>query len=146
MDLTKDYPRSPREQLDGIMILPRAIDKARAQLEGKLGEYIYFGCHLNRMLFSTLGVTEDEFLQTVRSSPDDEGVLEWIQEFVRPERDKIEAMNRRLLNDGPQKPEEQKYFKDELDRIDPGNDRIKTWPDLIDLEEGRLPKESATAT
>ncbi len=43
MDLTKDYPRSPREQLDGIMILPRAIDKARAQLEGKLGEYLYFG-------------------------------------------------------------------------------------------------------
>jgi len=36
--------------------------------------------------------------------------------------------------------------RDELDRIDPGNDHIKTWPDLIDLEEGRLPKESATAT
>jgi len=55
-------------------------------------------------------------------------------------------MNRQLLHDGPQKPEEQKYFQDELDRIDPGNDHIKTWPDLIDLEEGRLPKESATAT
>jgi hypothetical protein len=146
MDLTKDYPRSPREQLDGIMILPRAIDKARAQLEGKLGEYLYFGCHLNRMLFRTLGVTEDEFLQTVRSSPDDQGVLEWIREFVNPEPNSIEAMNQQLLHDGPQKPEEQKYFKDELDTIDPGNDKIKTWPDLIDLEEGRLPKESATAT
>ncbi len=98
------------------------------------------------MLFRTLGVTEDEFLQTVRSSPDDEGVLEWIREFVNPEPKAIEAMNQQLLQDGPQKPEEQKHFKDELDRIDPGNDKIKTWPDLIDLEEGRLPKESATAT
>jgi hypothetical protein len=146
MDLTKDYPRSPREELDGMTILPRAIDKARAQLEGKLGQYIYFGCPINRMLFRTLGVTEDEFLQTVRSSPDDTGVLEWISEFVRPEAAKIEAMNRRLLQDGPETPEEKKHFKDELDRIDPGNDNVKTWPDLIDLEEGRLPKESATAT
>jgi hypothetical protein len=146
MDLTKDYPRSPREQLDGMMILPRAIDKARAQLEGKLGQYIYFGCPINRMLFHTLGVTEDEFLDAVRTSPDDAAVLEWVRELVRPEREKIEAMNRRLLNDYPQTPNEKKHFEDELDHVDPGNEAIRTWPDLIDLEEGRLPKESATAT
>lgn len=146
MDLTKDYPRSPREELDGMMILPRAIDKARAQLEGKLGQYIYFGCPINRMLFNTLGVTEDEFLDAVRTAPDDAAVLEWIHELVRPERDKIEAMNQRLLHDDPRTKNEKKHFEDELDRVDPGNDSIKTWPDLIDLEEGRLPKESATAT
>jgi len=129
-----------------MMILPRAIDKARAQLEGKLGQYIYFGCPINRMLFNTLGVTEDEFLDAVRTSPDDGAVREWIAELVRPERDKIEAMNRRLLHDGPTTETEKKHFQDELDRVDPGNDSIKTWPDLIDLEEGRLPKESATAT
>ncbi len=145
MDLTKDFPRSPREQL-GMMILPRAIDKARAQLEGKLGQYVYFGCPINRMLFNTLGITEDEFLETVRTSANDDDVLEWVRYFVHPEREEVEAMNRRLLNDAPQAPADQKHFQDELDEVDPGNDKIKTWPDLIDLEEGRLPKESATAT
>ncbi len=30
MDLTKEYPRSPRERLNDMTILARAIDKARA--------------------------------------------------------------------------------------------------------------------
>lgn len=146
MDLTTNFPRSPREQLGGMTILPRAIDKARAELDGKLGSYIYFGCPINRRLFNTLGVTEREFLDAVRTSPEDAGVLEWINELVRPERQKIDEMNERLLHDGPQTPEERAHFCEELERIDPGNDSVETWVELIDLEEGRLKKESASAT
>src|ERR1017187_7946969 len=40
MDLTKAYPRSPNEMLD-LPMLPRTIDKARAVLDGTLGEYVY---------------------------------------------------------------------------------------------------------
>ena len=146
MDLTKDYPRSPREQLDGMAILPRAIDKARAQHEGKLGDYVYFGCNINRMLFNTLGVTDEEFLDAVRTSGGDDAVVEWVREFVRPERHKIDAMNERLLKHAPQTPQEREAFEAELDAVDPGNQSVKTYADLIDLQEGRLPKESATAT
>jgi Domain of unknown function (DUF5069) len=145
MDLTKEFPRSPREQLDGIMVLPRAIDKARAQLQGTLGEYEYFGCAFNRRLFNTLGVTDDEFLDTVRGAPDDDGVMEWIREYVRPERDKVDKLNQWVLHNEPAE-QEMQHFCDELERIDPGNDYVKTWTDLIDLEEGRLNKESSTAT
>jgi hypothetical protein len=146
MDLSKEFPRSPREQLDGMTLLPRAIDKARAQLEGKLGEYIYYGCRLNTRLFNTLGVTEDEFLDAVRRSPDDDSVLEWIREYVRPERDKVAKMNDWVLHNEPENSDERKTFCDELERVDPGNDSVNTWTDLIDLEEGRLKKESSTAT
>jgi len=146
MDLTKDYPRSPREQLDGISILPRAIDKARAHLEGRLGEYIYFGCRINRMLFNAFGVTEEEFLDAVRTAQSDDAMLEWVREYVRPERAKIEEMNRRLLRHAPSSEEEWKKFRAQLDEVDPGNESIKTYVELIDLEEGRLSKESATAT
>ena len=145
MDLTRDYPRGPREQLAGMMLLPRAIDKARAQLEGKLGEYVYYGCRFNRHLFNTLGVTDDEFLDAVRRSPDDEAVLEWIREYVRPERDKIEKMHEWVLHNEPTAEEHEK-FCDELEQIDPGNDSAKTWTDLVDLEEGAAKKESSTAT
>jgi hypothetical protein len=145
MDLTKDYPRSPREQLDGMMLLPRAIDKARAQLEGKLGKYAYYGCRFNRRLFNTLGVTEDEFLDAVRTAGDDDAMLEWIRDYVRPERDKVAKMNEWVLHNTPTDAERDE-FCDELERVDPGNDSIQTWTDLVDLEEGRLKKESSTAT
>jgi hypothetical protein len=145
MDLTKAYPRSPRDEVDGMTLLPRAIDKARAQLEDKLGEYKYFGCRLNTRLFNTLGVTDEEFLDAVRRSPGDEDVLEWIREYVRPERDKVEKMNQWVLHNEPAE-NEREEFCDELERIDPGNDSVNTWTDLIDLEEGRLKKESSTAT
>lgn len=145
MDLTKEFPRSPREQLDGMMLLPRAIDKARAQHEGKLGEYVYFGCGLNRRLFNMLGVTEDEFLEAVRTSPDDEDVAEWVRDYVRPERDKVEKLNQWVLHSEPSEQEKQQFYE-ELERVDPGNDYVKTWADLIDLEEGRLKKESSSAT
>ncbi len=145
MDLTREYPRGPRERLDGMMLLPRAIDKARAELEGKLGQYIYYGCRLNLRLFNTLGVTEDEFLDAVRRSPDDDAVLQWIREYVRPERDKVAKMNDWVLHNEP-KADERERFCDELEKIDPGNDYVNTWTELIDLEEGRLKKESSTAT
>lgn len=145
MDLTRDYPRGPREELEGIMLLPRAIDKARAQLEGTLGEYKYYGCRFNRHLFDTLGVTDDEFLDAVRTAPGDAAVAEWIRDYVRPERQKIERMHQWVLHNQPQ-PDEREEFCEELERIDPGNDYVNTWTDLIDLEEGRLKKESSTAT
>jgi hypothetical protein len=142
MDLTKQPPRSVREQLGGMAILPRAIDKARAQLEGKLGDYIYFDCGINRMLFNTLGVTDDEFLEAVRQSQTDQDVLQWVQEYVRPERYMIEEMNRNLETAQPN-PDQQEYFEKELQEADPGNTSVKTWADLLDLQEGRLPKQSA---
>ena len=39
IDLTKQAPRSPRVRLGGYVILPRMLDKGRATLAGKNGEY-----------------------------------------------------------------------------------------------------------
>ena len=38
-DLTKQPPRSPRVRLGGYAILPRMLDKGRATLADKNGEY-----------------------------------------------------------------------------------------------------------
>lgn len=98
-DLAKRAPRSPFEDLDGIKLLPRAIDKARAHLAGTLGEYIYCGCKLNAQLFETLGVTEDDFLEAVRTSPTDEDVVNWVHERVRPDPARVAEMNNRVTHD-----------------------------------------------
>ena len=68
IDLTTGFPRSPREALGGIMILPRAIDKARAQLDGKLGDYKFFDCGINRVLFDMLHVSDRQFLDAVEKN------------------------------------------------------------------------------
>lgn len=41
MDLTKRPPRSPRVRLGGYVLLPRLLDKCRAELGGNAGEYHY---------------------------------------------------------------------------------------------------------
>ena len=40
MDLVNGIPRSPYESMHGIVFLPRAIDKVRAEIAGTLGDYI----------------------------------------------------------------------------------------------------------
>src|SRR5207249_4770630 len=40
-DLTKRPPRSPRLRLGGYVLLPRMLDKGRAEIAGQAGEYHY---------------------------------------------------------------------------------------------------------
>jgi hypothetical protein len=47
LDLTQRPPRSPRTRLGGFAILPRMLDKGRAALTGKNGEY-HFNCPLDQ--------------------------------------------------------------------------------------------------
>ena len=43
IDLTQRPPRSTRVRLGGYVLLPRILDKGRAALAGKLGEFHYGG-------------------------------------------------------------------------------------------------------
>ncbi len=81
------------------MLAPRAIDKARAHLAGTLGEYVFCGCPVNQMLFDTIGTTEDDFLEAVRTSPTDADVATWIAQRVRPDPEKVAKMNDRVKAD-----------------------------------------------
>lgn len=138
MDLTKQYPRSPRERLEGVSMYPRTIDKARAQLEGKLGEYIY-DCPMDQQLFRTLGVSADQFFEAVRQSPDDAGVISRLQPLRKAvSAEELAAHNRRIDDWESLTDESMQRFKRDLMKIAPGNTRIKNRTDLIDFEEGRL--------
>ena len=55
MDLTKAPPRSVRETMLGIVQLARTIDKAKAVVQGRFGEYRY-DCPMDRGLFNFLGM------------------------------------------------------------------------------------------
>ncbi len=96
LDLTVHIPRSSREELDGLAMLPRTIDKARASLpSGDLGPY-----HLIRgqsaLLLKALGVEIDDFVEAVRNAKSDEDVGAWLRTKTDPQR--YPEITKRILN------------------------------------------------
>lgn len=74
LDLTKKPPRSPREELGGLCMLPRMIDVARAKLPGgDIGTY-QIGRGMSGRVFEHLGISVDEFVEAVRTAATDEEV------------------------------------------------------------------------
>jgi hypothetical protein len=54
-DLTKRPPRSPRQRLGGYALLPRMLDKGRAEIAGTSGEY-HYNCPLDQRILNFLGL------------------------------------------------------------------------------------------
>jgi hypothetical protein len=137
MDLTKQFPRSPRQRLGGISMFPRTIDKARAHMTSSLGEYIY-DCNMDKQLFTTLGCTADQFLDAVKVSSTDQEVLDLLVSSRIPD-DKLTSHNKRIDDWHPTTPEGWDRYKEDLKKIANNNPIVKSRTDLIDFEEGRLP-------
>ena len=50
-------PRSPRVKLGGLVLLPRMLDKGRATLVGKNGDY-YYDCPMDKRLLAFIGIED----------------------------------------------------------------------------------------
>ena len=79
MDLTKQAPRSPRVRLHGLAILPRMIDKCRAEIKGTNGEY-HYACPLDQGLLSFTGVDAEDFKEQVKLEKSDDELATWFTE------------------------------------------------------------------
>jgi hypothetical protein len=79
IDLNQRPPRSPRVRLGGYVILPRSIDKARAKVAGKLGEYVFPG-PLDKRLFEFLQLDPETFFSEVKNGKGDWEILEWVNQ------------------------------------------------------------------
>jgi len=89
-DLTKDYPRSPRDTLGGYVIAARTLDKCRATLAGTAGEY-HYDCPLDNFFFAFAQISADDFKNFVASGAPDEAVAEWIGQTAK-QRSRIEVI------------------------------------------------------
>lgn len=76
-DLTQRPPRSPRVRLGGYAILPRLLDKGRAHLAGKTGDYI-FNSGLDKRFFSFVEIDADALLAQLGTGQGDGEILAWI--------------------------------------------------------------------
>lgn len=133
-DLTQHPPRSPRVKLGGFVLLPRAIDKGRALLAGKVGEY-KFNCPMDQRLFSFIGIGEKQFLDILSRSRSDREVLEEILKLSSLPAWQIENWSQFQQNSGPTDLESQKFFMETLQKMAPHRRDISSWFDLLDLDD-----------
>src|SRR6202040_3954271 len=77
-DLTRRPPRSMRQRLGGFVLLPRILDKGRATLAGKNGEYNY-NSPPDQHLVRFLGLDLEALLEELAKGKADGEILEWVK-------------------------------------------------------------------
>jgi Domain of unknown function (DUF5069) len=145
MDLTKGTPRSVRDRLLGIVQLARTTDKAKAVAHGTIGEYEY-NCSMDKGLFDFLGINGTEYLKVVTNAKNDAEIETFVKGFLaKKTTQEIAEFNKQWLTDTPSG-ESLQHFTQLRAMIAPDRTDVKTWPDLLDLEEGRPIPQRVPAT
>ena len=133
-DLTKYPPRSPRVRLGGYVILPRLLDKGRATLDGKNGEY-HYACPLDHDFLDFVGIDPEELKKHLDKS--DGEVLEWINANAKHKRTapEIAAWATLAEQSAPDNPDSREHFNDMHKAAAPKRTDIVTWFDVLDLDD-----------
>jgi hypothetical protein len=135
-DLTQRPPRSPRVRLGGYVILPRMLDKGRAAVGGKRGEYNY-ACSLDHRFLDFVGIKPDALKKQLAAGKGDTEVLQWIQKnakhtYTEPE---IQAWSAYQEHRAPADTESREFFHGVHKQIAPKREDIATWFDLLDVDD-----------
>jgi len=136
-DLTREPPRSTHKRLGGYVILARTIDKGRALLNGKVGEY-HFDCPVDNMLFGFKGVKGDDFKKQLEGGATDDQVLVWLNaNGAKKSAAEIEAWSAEAERDNPyNNPEKRDWFSGECAKqgLDPAKTTLFDWLDADDKQ------------
>ena len=138
LDLTQRPPRSPRVRLGGFVLLPRILDKGRAALAGKLGEYHFAGQGLDRHFFNFVGLDHESLKQELAKGKGDWEMLAWVHAHAKHARQPWEIaawseyhLRRVPDSDADTLPE----FAEEVKKFNPLREDVNTWFDLLDVDD-----------
>ena len=135
-DLRKGPPRSPRVRLGGFVILPRMLDKGRATVAGKNGEY-HYACPVDRRFLDFVGIKPDAVRKQLAAGKGDTEILHWIQKNASHKRTEPEIMAWSAYQEqrAPSETEGREFFHQTHTKIAPKREDIATWFDLLDLDD-----------
>lgn len=136
-DLTQRPPRSLRVRLGGYVILPRMLDKCRAGLVGKNGEY-HYNCPIDQHFLGFVGIDPEALKQEVASGKGDGELLEWITTHAANKRTPWEVAQWSEFHEkrGPDSDAETLgFFTGMLSALSTTREDIRTWADLLDLDD-----------
>jgi Domain of unknown function (DUF5069) len=137
-DLTQRPPRSPRVKLGGYVLLPRILDKGRAALAGKLGEYRFAGVGMDRHFFNFVGLDHESLKAELAKGGGDGEVLEWINANVKHPRQpwEIAAWSHYHEQRTPDSDAETLAdFAESVGKFSKTREDIHTWFDRLDLDD-----------
>jgi hypothetical protein len=135
-DLTKQPPRSPRVRLGGYVILPRLLDKGRATVAGKHGEY-HYACPLDQRFLDFVGLDPEALKKELAAGKGDGEILEWIQTNAKHKRTEGETLAWCAWQEqrAPSDPESREYFNDLHTKVAPKREDISTWFEMLDVDD-----------
>ena len=138
LDLTQRPPRSPRVKLGGYVLLPRILDKGRAAIAGKLGEYHYAGQGMDRHFFNFVGLDHEALKAEIAKGGGDWELLAWVQANAKNQRQPWEIAtwsDYHLRRTPDSDAETLMEFAEEVKKFNPLREDINTWFDLLDLDD-----------
>ena len=135
-DLTKRAPRSPRVRLGGYVILPRMLDKGRATVAEKHGEF-HYNCPLDQRFVEFAGIDPEAMKKQLATGKSDSEILAWIEATSRtkPTAPQIAAWSALQEQRVPTDLESRQTFNDYHAKLAPHREDIATWFDVLDLDD-----------
>ena len=135
-DLTKQSPRSPRVRLGGYVILPRMLDKGRATINGRNGDY-HYACPLDQRLLDFAGIDPEALKKQLADGKGDWEILEWFNanSKTKPSQPEILAWSAVQERRVPADPESRAYFNELHSKAAQHREDIESWFDLLDLDD-----------
>jgi len=136
-DLTKRPPRSPRVRLGGYALLPRMLDKGRAEISGLNGEY-HYNCPLDQQILNFLGLDPAALRDELATGKGDGEILEWIKANAKHNRSpwEIEQWSDFQQRRGPDSDAETlAFFADYVGKLTKTREDVTTWADVLDLDD-----------
>ena len=130
-------PRSPRVLLGGYALLPRLLDKCRADIAGQLGEY-HTNCPIDQEFLDYAGIDYDALRQQVAEGLSDGELLDWIKENASISRTpwEIEQWSSYQNQRAPEPNTDlSAYFLEVLASHNKSRGDVRTWVDLLDLDD-----------
>ena len=134
-DLTQRPPRSPRIRLGGYALLPRMLDKGRAEIAGKSGEY-HYNCPLDQRILGFLGIEAEALKAELATGKGDGDILEWIRSNQKNKHTdaEIAAWSEAAAKRVPDA-DSLEFFNQIRQAAGPHRSDIETWADLLDLDD-----------
>src|SRR5258708_2318228 len=134
-DLMQRPPRSMRVRLGGYALLPRTLDKGRAEIAGKSGED-RFNCPLHQRLLGFLRIEAEALKAQLAAGKGDGETLEWIRSH---QANKYTDAEIEAWSDAAEKrvpdAESLEFFDDLRKAAAPQRSDIITWADLLDVDD-----------
>lgn len=139
-DLTREFPRSPRETLAGYVLAARCLDKCRAVINNSAGEF-HFNCPLDQIFLGFAEIDAEKLKEFVATGASDAEVANWITTHAK-KRERVEIIQwnnqQRDLRLSEMPPELQEFMEDYIQQNVPRNRPVYHWFDVYDLEEERI--------